>query len=523
MRVLVAGDVLGRLDALFARVAAAAAKAGPFDALFCVGDFFDSASQHGAAGPAALTYLQGAAPVPIPTYFIVGKGSEFELPEEGGEVCPNLHFLGKHGVRTIAGLNVAWVSGRFDPFVQTAGVSTITAYTPRSLQDVCTQAGSTEIGRRVDVLLTAEWPRHVLSTLPQDVEFGGGSKEIAHLAKFLQPRYHFAGSEGLFFARAPYRNTDASHVTRFYGLTHLSDASEKEKKWLHAMSLSPMAEMTTEALRQVPADVTDNPFLPEHIQRKEAEAKERKRAAAEVAEQAKKAKLDAPCWFCIDQVGEDARHLVVSHGSFVYLSLAKGGLVDFHLLLIPMEHFTGSHHIHEGIQEEIGHYIDALTAFFATQGQYLVMYERNIHINGNPCHMNLQVVPLSKRLAEEEVKAALLARGMGHGYSFDDYKDGDRLAEEFFLFALPSEKLIYRHGKKGKGKGGGKGGGKGTGGRFQLQFGRDVLAQLLGSPQRADWKACVRPPAEERRLADRFRQQFRPFDWTLREKGKDEG
>lgn len=34
------------------------------------------------------------------------------------------------------------------------------------------------------------------------------------------------------------------------------DASEKEKKWLHAMSLSPMAEMTTEALRQVPADVT---------------------------------------------------------------------------------------------------------------------------------------------------------------------------------------------------------------------------------------------------------------------------
>jgi hypothetical protein len=40
VRVLIAGDVRGNFDALYARVRAVNAKAGPFDALFCVGQFF---------------------------------------------------------------------------------------------------------------------------------------------------------------------------------------------------------------------------------------------------------------------------------------------------------------------------------------------------------------------------------------------------------------------------------------------------------------------------------------------------
>ena len=40
VRVLIAGDVRGNFDALYARVRAVNTKAGPFDALFCVGQFF---------------------------------------------------------------------------------------------------------------------------------------------------------------------------------------------------------------------------------------------------------------------------------------------------------------------------------------------------------------------------------------------------------------------------------------------------------------------------------------------------
>ena len=68
-----------------------------------------------------------------------------------------------------------------------------------------------------------------------------------------------------------------------------------------------------------------------------------------------------------------------------------------------------------------------------------------------------KVVPLDKRIREEEVKSAFLARAMGNSLAFDDYKFGDKLSEQFFLFALPSEKFLYRHKGKGKGHGKGKG------------------------------------------------------------------
>ena len=146
MKVLVSGDVNGKFDQLFERVAAVNAKAGPFACLFCVGDFFNTTSKHGADGAKALRYVQGLETIPIPTYFIVSKDSEFALPEEGGEVCHNLHFLGKGGMCNIEGLNVAFVSGCHDPYVQNAGVSTITAYTQRSIKDICAASGSPEFG-----------------------------------------------------------------------------------------------------------------------------------------------------------------------------------------------------------------------------------------------------------------------------------------------------------------------------------------------------------------------------------------
>ena len=71
-----------------------------------------------------------------------------------------------------------------------------------------------------------------------------------------------------------------------------------------------------------------------------AQALKRQREAEEAPDDTKRRRQDSSCWFCIDQIKEDARHLVVSHGDYTYVSLAKGGLVDFHVLIIPMEHYT---------------------------------------------------------------------------------------------------------------------------------------------------------------------------------------
>jgi hypothetical protein len=83
---------------------------GPFDALFCVGQFFHQTqpqSPDGELGELS-DYLQGRAAVPIPTYFTGAYGggvaashllSEAVRHSAGGfqpqgiQICPNLYWL----------------------------------------------------------------------------------------------------------------------------------------------------------------------------------------------------------------------------------------------------------------------------------------------------------------------------------------------------------------------------------------------------------------------------------------------
>lgn len=49
-------------------------------------------------------------------------------------------------------------------------------------------------------------------------------------------------------------------------------------------------------------------------------------------------KPKGPCWFCLGSP-EVEKHLVVSVGTNVYLALAKGGLTEEHILVLPIGHF----------------------------------------------------------------------------------------------------------------------------------------------------------------------------------------
>lgn len=48
--------------------------------------------------------------------------------------------------------------------------------------------------------------------------------------------------------------------------------------------------------------------------------------------------------------------------------------------------------------------------------------------------------------------------------------------------------------------------------RFPLSFGREVLAGLVGAPEKADWKNCAVSPAEETARCEVFKEAFKPFD-----------
>jgi len=53
--------------------------------------------------------------------------------------------------------------------------------------------------------------------------------------------------------------------------------------------------------------------------------------------------------------------------------------------------------------------------------------------------------------------------------------------------------------------------------RFDVQFGRRVLAKLLGLETRRDWRDCGQSEAEEEADAGAFKKAFEKWDWTLEE------
>ncbi|KAI4344517.1 hypothetical protein L6164_011734 [Bauhinia variegata] len=131
-RILLCGDVLGRLNQLFKRVSSVNKSAGPFDALFCVGQFFpDSPDQLDEF----MGYIEGRTQIPLPTYFIGDYGvgapkvllaaskdpvnSGFKM--DGLKVCENLYWLKGSGKFVLLGLSVAYLSGRQSSVVQQFG------------------------------------------------------------------------------------------------------------------------------------------------------------------------------------------------------------------------------------------------------------------------------------------------------------------------------------------------------------------------------------------------------------------
>jgi hypothetical protein len=51
--------------------------------------------------------------------------------------------------------------------------------------------------------------------------------------------------------------------------------------------------------------------------------------------------------------------------------------------------------------------------------------------------------------------------------------------------------------------------------RHPMNFGREILATLVGAPERADWRKCMAAnSAEEEQVAKTFRDFFLPFSPT---------
>ncbi|XP_005602360.1 CWF19-like protein 1 isoform X2 [Equus przewalskii] len=491
LRLLACGDVEGKFDVLFNRVRAIQKKSGNFDLLLCVGNFFGSTPDAEWE-----EYKTGIKKAPIQTYVLGANNQEtvkYFQDADGCELAENITYLGRKGIFTgSSGLQIVYLSGTESLNEPVPGYS----FSPKDVSSLRTMLCSTSQFKGVDILLTSPWPKYVGNFGNSSGEVDTkkcGSALVSSLATGLKPRYHFAALEKTYYERLPYRNhivlqENAQHATRFIALANVGNP--EKKKYLYAFSIVPMKLMDTAELVKQPPDVTENPYrksgkeasigkqipapeeetacqfffdLNEKQGRKRSSPGRDSKSSPHPKQPRKPPQPPGPCWFCLASP-EVEKHLVVNIGTHCYLALAKGGLCDDHVLILPIGHYQSVVELSAEVVEEVEKYKATLRRFFKSRGKRCVLFERNYKSH----HLQLQIAQ------------------PGAAYFYVELDTG--------------EKLFHRIKKN-----------------FPLQFGREVLASeaILNIPDKSDWRQCQISKEEEETLACRFRKDFEPFDFTL--------
>ncbi|XP_062091034.1 zinc finger CCCH domain-containing protein 64 [Humulus lupulus] len=599
-RILLCGDVLGRLNQLFKRFAAVNKSAGPFDALLCVGQFFPDSPER---LDEFTEYVEGRSEIPIPTYFIgdYGVGAPKVLlaaskesgnqgfKMDGLKVCEKLYWLKGSGKFTLHGLCVAYLSGRHSSSGQQFGTY--------SQDDVDALRAIAEDPGIVDIFLTNEWPSGVTnsasaSDVPPGIsESSGSDSTVAELVSEIKPRYHIAGVEGVFYAREPYSNVDAVHVTRFIGLAAVGN--KDKQKFIHAISPTPASMMSAAEISMKSTNTTSSPYsIPQmvdgnestkrssdsvtdsqywrydvstkrqkqgagngdklcfkfvssgtcpreenchfqhdmaareqfmrgvcfdfinkgkcergpdcnfkHSLQEESEGDSHRRRGSDNAS----TNRSKECWFCMSSPNVES-HLIISIGENFYCALAKGPLVKDHVLVIPVEHLPNTIALSQQCESELDIFQSSLKKFYKNQGKEAVFFE---WVSKRSTHANLQVIPVpSSKAAAVQNIFNFAADKMGFKFAvmkFNNNSDGRNYLRtqfdrnlSFFYAELPDGTILSHVVEENE--------------KFPAQFGREVLAGLLGMAKRADWRNCTCSKEEETEMAGDFKTQFQEFD-----------
>ncbi|RZB71826.1 zinc finger CCCH domain-containing protein 64-like isoform X2 [Glycine soja] len=556
-RILLCGDVLGRLNQLFKRVSSVNKSAGPFDALLCVGQFFpDSPEQL----EDFTKYIEGGSHFPLPTYFVGDYGvaapklllqaskdsANQGFKMDGFKVCHNLYWLKGSGKFSLFGLSVAYLSGRKSSSAQQFG--TYTEDDVDALRAIAEEPGI------VDLFLTNEWPSGVTNrAADSDIPAGlsdaaGGDSTVSELVQEIKPRYHIAGTKGIYYAREPYSNVDAVHVTRFIGLA--SVGNKDKQKFIHAISPTPASTMSSTEIAMKTTNTTLSPYTYEEKRtspmdstkrssdsisdpqywRYDVSQKRQKHEAGhgdklcfkfvssgscprgekcnfrhdtDAREQCmrgvcfdflNKGKCERgpdcnfkhslqdeggrlpsrrpgsgrskECWFCLSSPNVES-HLIISIGENYYLALAKGPLVEDHVLIIPVEHMPSTLSMSSESEIELSRFQNSLKSYCKSQEKEVIFFEW-VSVRGT--HANLQAIPIpsSKAIMAEKIfnLAAQKLRFEFVTKKFDSISDGRKFLKaqidgdsSLFYAQIPGGTILLHHVEEKE--------------KFPAQFGRE--------------------------------------------------
>lgn len=126
------------------------------------------------------------------------------------------------------------------------------------------------------------------------------------------------------------------------------------------------------------------------------------------------------CWFCLANPKVE-KHLIVSIGSEIYATLAKGPVISStdpeskvpglgHLLLIPITHYPTFGKIPMETQievvAELEKYKSAIRRMFDKYDQDLVLFEVSRESINGLSHAHIQIVPVPKSKSDQVEKIA---------------------------------------------------------------------------------------------------------------------
>ncbi|GFZ43337.1 hypothetical protein JCM24511_01057 [Saitozyma sp. JCM 24511] len=236
-------------------------------------------------------------------------------------------------------------------------------------------------------------------------------------------------------------------------------------------------------------------------------------------ERAKRKELGpAECWFCLSNP-KVTKHLIVAIGSETYVTLPKGQLIPTlprhiaqggakplvpgggHVLIIPIAHHPTLLSIPAddamSIISELESYKSALRACYASYGAVPVTFEVG-RLTGRGGHAHVQIVPVPQDLTSKVADAFRIAgEKQGLDWEVEPERALARVGStgNYFKVECPDgTKMVHL-----------------LKGNFDLQFGRMVLAGLLGLHHRIDWKECGQSEEEEKADAQAFKKALAPF------------
>ncbi len=511
--------------------------------------------------------LKGEINVPLPTYFALGKDP---LPQpiidkleySDNEVCPNLCFLGKRAtIKTSEGIRIVTLGGSPDPDV-TAGLSKDKYSTFHTEGDAKALHGI----RTTDILLTSNWPASIRSgskvQLPEGTDEPITEQCVADLCSALKPRYHFSTSNSLFYEREPFfhlsedNQPDTSSITRFISLAAHNNPSKQ--KWLYAFSLDPNAASPL----TMPPGTTITPLGPSRKRQREPDqpasySRFSTHNNDNHHHRPKKRFRQPPpgpqeCFFCLSNPNL-ATHVITSIGNDAYLTLAKGPLttsttyptlpLPSHILIIPLAHAPTLPSITPAESKvatynemtRYRHSLQRLLAASSNGALGAVTWEIS---RAEGIHTHWQFLPVPTDLIKRGlVEAAFKVEAENEKYpAFKTKEIGDGTTEQGDFFRV----WIWRPAEEKKKGGEGnddddsddededEDGKKkvvekslvlplSAAFRFNLQFGRVVMAKLLGLEARVQWRDFVQSDDADRKDAEAFKKAFKAFDFSLEE------